>query len=122
MAVMPALVLGDLAAGLVAADLLVDGVEQLLAGGSTREAGSAVFHAAEQALVHDSFGGSAEGDAHAVEGADDSGGFFAQVLDGWLIGEVIAALDGVNDVLPDGVVLTLDVEDGVDAALGAGRV
>ncbi len=70
---LPALVLGDLALGLVAADLLVERVEELLAGGGAGEGGAVVERAAEAAEVEQAFGGAVEGHAHAVEQVDDGG-------------------------------------------------
>ena len=68
---LPALVLLDLAFGLVAADLLVERVEQLLAGGGAGEGGAVVERAAEAAEVEQALGGAVEGHAHAVEQVDD---------------------------------------------------
>ena len=48
---LPVLVLGDLALGLVAAHLLVERVEQLLAGGGAGEGRAVVERAAEAAEV-----------------------------------------------------------------------
>ncbi len=68
------------------------------------------------------FGGAVEGDAHAVEEVDDGGALFAHELDGGLVGEEVAAVDGVVEVLEDVVTLALEVLGGVDAALGADGV
>ena len=68
---LPALVLGDLALGLVAADLLVERVEELLAGGRAGECGAVIERAAEAAEVQQAFRRPVEGDAHAVEQVDD---------------------------------------------------
>ena len=70
---LPALVLGDLALGLVAAHLLVERVEELLAGGGAGEGGAVEERAAEAAEVEQAFGRAVEGDAHAVEQVDDGG-------------------------------------------------
>ncbi len=119
---LPAFVLGDLAFGLVAADLLVERVEELLAGGGSGEGGAVVEGAAEAAEVEQAFGGAVEGDAHAVEQVDDGGALLAHLLDGGLVGEEVAAVDGVVEVLAGGVALALEVLGGVDAALGADGV
>ena len=97
---LPAFVLGDFAFGLVAADLLVERVEELLAGGGSGEGGAVVEGAAEAAEVEQAFGGAVEGDAHAVEQVDDGGALLAHVLDGGLVGEEVAAVDGVVEVAP----------------------
>ncbi|MCU1226923.1 MAG: hypothetical protein JWQ42_5016 [Edaphobacter sp.] len=116
---LPAFVLGDLALGLVAADLLVEGVEELLAGSGSSEGGAVVEGASEAPEVEQALGGAIEGDAHAVEQVDDGWPLSCHVLDGGLVGEEVAAVDGVVEVLEDVVALALEVFGGVDAALGA---
>ena len=119
---LPAFVLGDFAFGLVAADLLVEGVEELLAGGGSGEGGAMVEGSSEAAEVEEAFGGAVERDAHAVEQVDDGGTLRGHVFDGGLVGEEVAAVDGVVEVLQDVVALALEVLGGVDAALGADGV
>ena len=119
---LPAFVFFDFAVGFVAADLLVEGVEQLLAGGGAGEGGAVVERAAEAAEVEQAFGGAIEGHAHAVEQVDDGGGGFAHGFDGGLVGEEVAAVDGVVEVLVGGVAFALEIFCGVDAALGADGV
>ena len=99
----------DAAVGLVAADLLVERVEELLAGGCPGECGALVEGAAEAAEVEQALVGAVEGDAHAVEQVDDGGGAGGHVADGGLVGEEVAAVDGVVEVLEDGVTLALEV-------------
>ncbi len=118
----PGFVLGNFAFGFVAAHLLVERVEQLLAGGGAGEGGSVVERAAETAEVQQSFGRAVEGNAHAVEQVDDAGRGFAHGLHRRLVGEEIAAVHGVVKVLPGGVAFALQVLGGIDAALGAHRV
>ena len=67
---LPELQFSHAATAFVGADLLVDAVEELGAGRRAGKARPSVLHAAEEALVHDAFGRAAEGDAHAVVGAD----------------------------------------------------
>ena len=119
---LPALVLFDLAVGLVAADLLVEGVEKLLAGGGSGEGGAVVEGATEAAEIEQALGGAVEGHAHAVEEVDDGGGVFAHGLDGGLVGEEIAAVDGVVEVLVGGIALALQIFRRVDAPLRADGV
>ena len=79
-----------------------------------------VERAAETAEVEQAFGGAVEGHAHAVKQIDDGWSRFAHGFDGvGLIGEEVAAIDGVVKVLVGGVSLTLEVLCGVDAALCA---
>ena len=96
---LPALVLLDLAFGLVAAHLLVERVEQLLAGGGAGKGGAVVERAAEAAKVEQSLGSAVEGHAHAVEQIDDGRRGLAHGLDGRLVGQEVAAVDGVVKVL-----------------------
>ena len=118
----PAFVLLDLAFGFVAAHLLVERVEKLLAGGGAGKGGAVVERAAEAAEVEQALGSAIEGHAHAVEQIDDAGRGFAHGLDGRLVGEEVAAVDGVVEVLRGGVAFALQVLGGVDAALRADRV
>ena len=111
-----------LAVGFVAAHLLVERVEQLLAGGGAGECGAVIERAAEAAEVEQAFGSAIEGHAHAVEQVDDAGRGFAHRLDGRLVGEEVAAVDGVVEVLRGGVAFALEVLGGVDAALRADGV
>src|SRR5579863_807895 len=105
--------------GFVAADLFVEGVEELLAGGGAGKGGAVIERAAETAIVEEAFGGAIEHDTHAIEEIDDGGGFVAHAFDERLIGEEIAAVDGVVEMLGGGVAFALLIFCGVDAALGA---
>jgi hypothetical protein len=79
------LVLLYFAFGFVAAHLLVERVEKLLAGGGSGEGGAVVERAAEAAEVEQAFGRAVEGNAHAVEQIDDAGSGLAHGFDGgWL--------------------------------------
>ena len=119
---LPAFVLGDAAFGLVAADLLVEAVEELLAGCRACKRRPLIQRSAEAAEVEEAFGGAVERDAHTVEQVDDGGALGSHVLYGGLVGEEVAAIDGVVEVLGYGVALALEVFGGVDAALGADGV
>ena len=118
----PAFEFFDFAFGLVAAHLLVERVEQLLAGGGAGKGGAVVQRAAEAAEVEQTFGGAIEGHTHAVEQIDDAGRGLAHGFDGRLVGEEVAAIDGVVKVLRGGVAFALEILGGVDAALRANRV
>ncbi len=109
----------DFAFGFVAADLFIEGVEKLLAGGGAGEGGAVIKRAAETAIVEEALGRAIEHDAHAIEEIDDVGGFVAHALDERLIGEEIAAVNGVVKMLGGGVAFALLIFRGVDAALGA---
>ena len=119
---LPAFVFFDFAFGFVAAHLFVERVEKLLAGGCSGKGGAVIEGAAEAAEVEQAFGGAIEGNAHAIEQVDDGGGGFAHGLDGGLVGEEVAAVDGVVEVLVGGVAFALQILGGVDAALRADGV
>ena len=116
------LVLLYLAFGLVAADLLVERVEKLLAGGGSSEGGAVVERASEAAEIEQPFGSAIERNAHAVEQIDDARSGLAHGLDRRLVGEEVAAVDRVVEMLPGGIAFALQVLGGVDAALRANRV
>ncbi len=99
--------------------MFIEGVEELLAGGGAGEGGAVIERAAETAIVEQAFGRAVEHDAHAIEEIDDVGGFVAHALDERLIGEEIAAVNGVVEMLGGGVAFALLIFRGVDAALGA---
>ena len=71
----------DAAFGFVPADLFVESVEQLLAGGGARESGAVVQRAAETAIVEQAFGSAIEHHAHTIKQVDDAGGGFAHALE-----------------------------------------
>ncbi len=102
--------------------MFVECVEELLAGGGSGERGAVVEGSSEAPEVEEAFGGAVEGDAHAVEQVDDGGALRGHVFDGGLVGEEVAAVDGVVEVLEDVVALALEVLGGVDAALRADGV
>ncbi len=116
------LVLLHLALGFVAADLFVERVEKLLAGGCSGEGGAVIERAAKAAEVEQTFGSAIERNAHAVEQVNDAGSGLAHGLDRRLVGEEVAAVDGVVEMDPGGIAFALQVLGGVDASLRANRV
>ena len=119
----PVLELRHLAGDFPAADLLVERVEQLLAGGRSGEGRAAVERAAEPPLVAKALGRAIEGHAQPVHQVDDPRRPVGQFLDRRLVLEEIAAVDGVVEMLPLVVAeLPREVVDAVDAALGADAV
>src|SRR5271157_3216840 len=119
---LPRFVLGDFAFGFVASHLLVERVEQLLAGGGAGKGSAVVEGAAEAPEVEQSLGSAVEGNTHAVEQVNDTGGHVAHDFCRRLVGKEVAAIDGVVEVLPGGVAFALQVLRGIDAALRADRV
>jgi hypothetical protein len=118
----PVLVLFHFAFRLVTADLLVESVEKLLAGGCSGEGGAVVERAAEASEVEQTLGGAIEGNAHAVEEIDDAGSGFAHGLDRRLVGEEVATINRVVEMLVGGIAFALQVLGGVDASLSADRM
>ena len=94
--------------------LLVQDVQKRLAGDVGDVAGAREAGAAEGPLGDAAVRLAVEDGAHVLELDDVVGGFAAHGLDGVLVAEVVAALDGVVGVLLPGVVVA---ERGVDAAL-----
>jgi len=119
---LPGFVLGDLAFRFVAPHLLIERVQQLLARGGAGECGAVVKRAAKAAKIQQPFRGTVERNAHAVEQVDDAGRGLAHGFHRGLVGQEVAAVHGVVEVLPGGVAFTLQVLGGIDAALRAHRV
>src|SRR6185437_7612589 len=78
-----------------------------------------VQRSAETAKIEQAFGSAIEGNAHAVEQVDDAGRGLAHVLHRRLVGEEVAPVNGVIEVLPGAVALAFEVLGGVDSALRA---
>ena len=116
---LPELVLFHAALDFPAADLLVERVEELLARRGAGEAGALVLLAAEVAEVENALRRARERHAHAVEHLDELRRGLDHALDSELVGEEVAAVDRVIEMLVDGIMLALRVHAGVDAALGA---
>ncbi len=114
--------LRDFAFGFVAPHLFVERVQKLLARGGAGEGGAVEERASEAAEVEQSFGSAIERHAHAVEQIDDAGSGFAHGLDRRLVGQEVAAINGVVEMLPGGIAFALQILGGVDAALGADGV
>ena len=108
---------------LPAADLLVERVEQLLAGRGAGEGGALEERAAEAALIAKAFRRAIERHAQAIHQVDDLRPPLGHFLDRRLMLQEVAAVDGVVEVQPLAVaLLPRDVVDAVDAALGADAV
>ena len=108
--------------GLVAADLLVERVEELLARRRAGERGAVEERASEAAEVEQAFGRAVERHAHAVEHVDDARRRVRHPLDRRLVGEEVAAVGRLFEVHLGRVALALGVDARVDAALRAHRV
>jgi hypothetical protein len=102
--------------------LLVERVDELLAGGGPRERGAVEERAAEAAEVEQALGRAVERDAHAVEQEDDARPRLAHGLHRRLVGEEVPAVDRVVEVAGGRVALPLPVHGGVDPALRADGV
>ena len=119
----PEFVLRDLAVDFPAADLLVEGIEQLLAGRRAGEGGALEQRAAEAALIAKTFRRAIERHAQPVHQVDDPRPPLGHFLDGRLVLQKVAAVDRVVEVQPLAVALLAGERvDAVDAALGADAV
>jgi len=91
----------------------------LLAGGGAGKRGAVVHRAAEAPEIEQAFGRAIEHDAHAVEKIDDRGGGLAHSFYERLVGEEVAAVNRVVEVLGDRIAFALQIFRGVDSALSA---
>ncbi len=120
---LPELVLVDLALRLVPTRLLVEGVEELLPGCRAGEVGALEERAAEQAEIATPLVRPVERDAHPVEQVDDAGGPVRHLEDGVLVGEEVAPVQRLVEVLVLRVpLLPRDLVARVDPALSAHAV
>ena len=119
---LPALVLAHEPRGLMPAHLLVERVEELLAGRGAGERGAMVERPAEATELEQSLGRAVEHHAHAVEQVDDAGRRVAHALHRRLVRQEVAAATGVDEVDLGRVILAPHVHGAVDAALRAHRV
>jgi len=101
------LVFFDLALGLVAANLLIQRVEKLLPGGGSGKCGAVVERPAETTKIQQAFRGAIKRHAHAVEQVDDGRRGLAHGFHRRLVGQEVAAVNGVVKVLPGRVALAL---------------
>src|SRR5207249_4382846 len=108
--------------GFVTAHLLIKRIKELLTGGGTGERGTVIECSSEAAKVEQAFGSAIEGHAHAVEEVDDSRSSIAHSFDRWLVGQKVAAVNRVVEVLPGGVAFAFQILGGIDAALRANRM
>ena len=118
----PVLEFLHLAFGFIAANLLVERVKKLLAGGRSRKGGAVIERSAEAAKIEQPLRRSVEGNTHAVEQINDAGRGLAHVFDGRLVGKKITAVNRVVKVLPGRIAFALQILSCVDAALRAYRV
>ena len=119
----PEFELRHLAGHFPAPHLLVECVEQLLAGGGAGKSRAAIERAAKTALIAKTFGRAIEGHAQPVHQVDDLRRPIGHFLDRRLMLEEIAAVDRVVEMFPLVVAqLPGEIVDAVDAALGARAV
>src|SRR3989441_2897800 len=118
----PVLVLCNFAFGFVTAHLLIERVKKLLAGGGASEGGAVVKRASKTTEIEQAFGSAIEGHAHAVEQVDNCRCRIAHSFDRWLVGQKIAAVNRVVEVLPGGVAFAFQILGSIDAALCANRM
>ena len=118
----PALEFPNFILGLETADLLVERVKQLLAGGCSGKSCAMEKRASEAPEIQQALRRAVEHHAHAIEQIDNRRRRFAHALHQRLIGEEIAAVNRVVKMFPGGIAFALQVFGGVDAALGAHRM
>ena len=119
----PKLVLADLPLDLEPPHLLIESVEELLAGRGPGEGGPLVERPTEAALIAESLRRPVERHAEPVHEIDDPWAPVGHLLDRRLVLEEVTAVDGVIEVLPLGVpLLPGEGVDAVDPPLGADAV
>ena len=116
---LPELVLLHAALDFPATNLLVERVQELLTRRGAREDRALVLLTAEVTEVEHALSRTRERHAHAVEHLDQLRRCLDHALDGELVGEEVAAIYRIIEMLIDGVMLPLRVHAGVDAALRA---
>jgi hypothetical protein len=116
---LPSLVLRNSLFDFPTSDLFVESVEKLLTSRGSRECRAVMQSSAEPTEVEQAFFRSRERDAHAIEEIDDPGRHVGHPLDGRLIREKIASVNGVVKVFSGRVALALGIHRAVDAALRA---
>src|SRR5690242_17389461 len=100
-------------------DLLVERIQELLAGRSSGECSAVMFGAAETTKVEQAFVRAREGNAHAIEQVDDRWRHLAHRFCGRLVGEKVAAVNSVVKMFPGRIAFALGIDGAVDAALRA---
>ena len=114
------LILGDVAFRFPAADLLVEGVDQLLTGGGAGECGALEQRATETALIAETFGRSVKCHAQTIHQIDDARRAVTHFLDGRLMLKEVTAIDRVVKVKIFAISLcTGHFVDRVDTTLSA---
>src|SRR5215813_4368293 len=103
--------------GFVPPNLFVQCVQELLAGGGSGECRAMVERAAKPAKIEQAFGRAIEGHSHAVQQINNAGRGFAHGFHRRLIGEEIAAVDGVVKMLPGSIAFALKIFGSVDSTL-----
>ena len=118
----PELVLLDAALDFPATDLLIKSIEELLTRRGTGKHRALVLLAAEVTEIQHTFCRTRERHAHAVEHLDELRSCLDHAFDCELVSEEVAAVNRIIEMLIDGIMLTLRIHAGIDAALGTERM
>ena len=78
-----------------------------------------VERTAESAEIQQTFRRTVKRHSHTIQQVDNCGRGLTHVLYGRLVGKKVSAIDGVVEVLPDGVALALQVLGSVNPTLRA---
>src|SRR6185437_5305180 len=116
---LPALKFADAAFGFVSADLLIECIEQLLAGCGSGECGAVIERSAKTTEIQQTFRRAVEWHAHAIKQVDNAGRCLAHVFYRRLVSQEIAAVNGVVEVLPGSVAFAFQVLRCVNSTLCA---
>ena len=104
---------------LIAADLFIQRVKKLLAGGGAGKGGAVKLGAAEAAEVQQTFRGAAEHDAHPVHQVNNGRSRVAHAFYRRLVGEKIPAVNRIVKVQPGGISFTFGINGAVNSPLSA---
>ncbi len=119
---LPELILFDLAVHFRPPRLLVQRIQQLLPRRRARIGRPVVLGAAEPPEIQQAFAGAVKHDPHAVQQIDNAGRMVAHMLDRRLVGEKVAAVNRVVQMLIGRIALAFRIDRAVDAALSADRM
>ncbi|MNO58965.1 hypothetical protein D3C76_495410 [compost metagenome] len=118
----PVLAFGDHAFSFPAANLLIQCIQQLLAGRCTCKSCPVALRAAEPAEVEQTLRRAVEHNAHPVHQMDNARCGLAHRFDRRLVGKKVAAVYGIVKMLPRRVTLAFGIHCTVNAALRADRM
>src|SRR5712691_6864959 len=105
-----------LACGFIAPHLFIERIEQLLTRRCSGKGSAMVKCPAKTTEVEQAFGSAIERHAHAIEQINNGRRCLAHRSNRRLVGEEVAAVNGVIEMLPGGIALAFEIFGSVNAA------